>query len=40
VGRAREEFCRLFFGDRAPGEDASLRKYFLCFAAAARATSR
>lgn len=34
--RAREEFCRLFFGDRLPGAAASLQKYFLHFAVAAR----
>lgn len=35
--RAREEFCRLFFGDDAPAGSAhSLRKYFLYFAVAAR----
>ena len=35
--RAREEFCRLFFGDDAQPEDAaSLQKYFLQFAVAAR----
>jgi len=35
--RAREEFCRLFFTDDAEaGSAASLRKYFLYFAIAAR----
>jgi hypothetical protein len=35
--RAREEFCRLFFGDVMPaGSPASLQKYFLHFAVAAR----
>lgn len=37
--RAREEFCRLFFGDRMPGAAASLQKYFLYFALAARRTA-
>jgi hypothetical protein len=36
--RAREEFCRLFFDDTVAPESASgLRRYFLAFAAAARA---
>lgn len=34
--RAREEFCRIFYGDVRPGEVASLQKYFLQFAVAAR----
>ena len=35
--RAREEFCRLFFDDMMPaGSAASLQKYFLHFAVAAR----
>ena len=35
--RAREEFCRLFYGDDVrPGDAASLQKYFLQFAVAAR----
>lgn len=35
--RAREEFCRLFFGDSPPpGSAAGLRRYFLYFAIAAR----
>lgn len=35
--RAREEFCRLFYGDDVrPGEANSLQKYFLQFAVAAR----
>ena len=34
--RAREEFCRLFFDDFVPGAAASLEKYFLHFAVAAR----
>jgi hypothetical protein len=35
--RAREEFCRLFFGDDDVGKSAlGLRKYFLSFAVAAR----
>ena len=35
--RAREEFCRLFYGDDVrPGDPASLQKYFLQFAVAAR----
>jgi hypothetical protein len=36
VLRAREEFCRLFFGGPRHGEAASLQKYFLYFAVAAR----
>ena len=39
--RAREEFCRLFFGDGANAESArGLRRYFLAFATAARAQER
>jgi hypothetical protein len=35
--RAREEFCRLFYSDDVrPGDAASLQKYFLQFAVAAR----
>lgn len=35
--RAREEFCRLFFGDEVPpGSARGLRAYFLAFAVAAR----
>lgn len=35
--RAREEFCRLFFGDSPPsGSAAGLRRYFMAFAIAAR----
>jgi hypothetical protein len=35
--RAREEFCRLFFGDMLPVDSAaSLQKFFLHFAVAAR----
>lgn len=35
--RAREEFCRLFFGeDVPPGSARGLRDYFLAFAIAAR----
>ena len=38
--RAREEFCRLFYGDDVrPGEAASLQKYFLHFAVARRTTT-
>lgn len=37
--RAREEVCRLFFGDEVPtGSCRGLRDYFLKFAVAARAT--
>lgn len=37
VLRAREEFCRLFFADDVPaGSAASLSRYFLWFAVAAR----
>lgn len=37
VLRAREEFCRLFFGESPPsGSAAGLRRYFLHFAIAAR----
>lgn len=37
VLRAREQFCALFWGDdRRPGEAASLSRYFLHFALAAR----
>ena len=37
--RAREEFCRLFFGDdQSLGSAEGLRKYFLAFAVAARQT--
>jgi len=37
VLRAREEFCRLFFGGSPPsGSAAGLRRYFLHFAIAAR----
>lgn len=36
VLRAREEFCRLFFGDPPSGSAAGLRRYFLHFAIAAR----
>lgn len=37
VLRAREEFCRLFFGESPPpGSAAGLRRYFLHFAVAAR----
>ncbi|MDQ3698867.1 MAG: hypothetical protein M3373_12730 [Gemmatimonadota bacterium] len=36
VLRAREEFCALFWGDDRPGAAASLSKYFLHFALAAR----
>lgn len=39
VLRAREEFCRLFWGDAVPpGAAASLDRYFLHFAVAARRT--
>jgi hypothetical protein len=39
VLRAREQFCRLFFDEDAePDLAAFLRKYFLQFAVAARAT--
>lgn len=34
--RAREEFCRLFFGDSPTGSAHGLRDYFLYFAIAAR----
>ena len=38
--RAREEFCRLFFGDDVPaGSAESLRAYFLRFAMAVRRTA-
>ena len=37
VLRAREEFCRLFYGtDVAPGSARGLSSYFLAFAVAAR----
>jgi len=36
--RAREEFCRLFFGDPPPGSADGLSRYFLYFAVAARRT--
>jgi hypothetical protein len=39
--RAREEFCRLFFSDDTKPEDAaSLQRYFLQFAVAARRLHR
>jgi hypothetical protein len=34
--RAREEFCRLFYGDPPPGSAEGLSRYFLHFAIAAR----
>lgn len=34
--RAREEFCRLFFGDAPEGSAEGLSRYFLHFAIAAR----
>ena len=38
--RAREEFCRLFFDPDVPAASAaSLQKYFLCFAVAARSAA-
>jgi len=38
--RAREEFCELFWGDtEQPGAAASLSRYFLHFAVAARRAS-
>lgn len=40
VLRAREEFCALFWGDHEqPGAAASLSRYFLYFAVAARRAS-
>jgi len=38
IARAREEFCRVFYGDGvAPGSVRGLQDYFLYFALAARA---
>ena len=37
--RAREEFCALFWGDTEPAAGASLSRYFLYFAVAARRAS-
>lgn len=36
--RAREEFCRLFFGDPPAGSARGLQDYFLYFAVLARQT--